>query len=278
MGQVPSGGQCAVLPSGLPPCCGGSPGGLQVLPLDRALDFSVVRTTAMNAGRGRGAAGRGRQDDLSQRREPRRRCPSWRGGSCDSMQPLDARLSHRSAHLACPRITLHSTSARMQALGQSWQAAGRPLTGIAAKLWASQRLDMAIAITVQALVPSPHWLGVALSRGVRLLVAVRVARGSGRKGDMAEEGDEEEDNSSSSGKARQYEVSGREAAAKGPNPVNRPSRLAPQSPPPQQQRLPPRPVPKGLPPLERRRATGTLRATAIKAAAAATEAAPADGS
>jgi hypothetical protein len=169
----------------------------------------------------------------------------------------------------------------MQALGQSWQAAGRPLTGIAAKLWASQRLDMAIAITVQALVPSPHWLGVALSRGVRLLVAVRVARGSGRKGDVAEEGDEEEDSSSSSssgGKAKQCEVSGRQAAAKGAKPLNRPSRLAPQSPPPQQQRLPPRPVPKGLPPLERRRATGTLRAAAIKAAAAATEAAPADGS
>ena len=49
---------------------------------------------------------------------------------------------------------------------------------VAIKLWASQRLDLAVAIAMQALVPAPAGLGIALSRGVRLLVAARAARGS----------------------------------------------------------------------------------------------------
>ena len=63
----------------------------------------------------------------------------------------------------------------MQGLG--WQDVGRQVAGLVIKIWASRRLDLAVALTLQA---APPGSGVILSRVVRLVVAVGVGgRGAG---------------------------------------------------------------------------------------------------
>lgn len=39
----------------------------------------------------------------------------------------------------------------MHALSRGWQSVGRPVAGVVLKVWAGQRLDLALAITVQVL-------------------------------------------------------------------------------------------------------------------------------
>lgn len=39
----------------------------------------------------------------------------------------------------------------MQTLTRGWQDIGRPVAGVVLKIWAGQRLDLALAITVQVL-------------------------------------------------------------------------------------------------------------------------------
>lgn len=66
----------------------------------------------------------------------------------------------------------------MQALSRGWQDVGKPLANVAVKLYFAQRLDLAIALGCQAVLPAPAGLGLAASRIIRLLVAARAARGS----------------------------------------------------------------------------------------------------
>ena len=161
----------------------------------------------------------------------------------------------------------------MQALGEGWKTVGRPFAHIAAKLWASRGLDRAIAITVEALVPSPRWLGVVLSYGVRVLVASRVATGRNRKGGAAEVLEDQQEGGSG---RKQHGDEQQETAGVGGSVgmLNKPCRS------PQQQQLPPaRPAPKGLPPLDRRRGNGGQRsATNPIVAVTANAVPPSEGS
>ena len=175
----------------------------------------------------------------------------------------------------------------MQALSRGWQGFGRPAAGVVLKLWAGQRLDLALAITVQAslesrlvgwrpllpcpqlevclpatgarqrgatcpTVPTPQTLvpgalGVGLSRGVRLIVAARIARSaqqhkkraaSNGGGGDEEEGEEDEDEGPAKDGSRSSGISKRDqlaAAPAGPSAARRKKAQAP-----------PRPAPKGL--------------------------------
>jgi len=71
----------------------------------------------------------------------------------------------------------------MRALARGWREAGRPALQVALKAFFAQRLDLALAVGMQAV--APGGLGVALSRGLRLVVAARVARSVGAGGSKA---------------------------------------------------------------------------------------------
>lgn len=79
--------------------------------------------------------------------------------------------THQAAAAApffSPRLALPLTA--MQAL---YRDVGRPASLILCRLWASQRLDLALSLALQAAVPGG--MGVALSRVVRLAVAAKIA-------------------------------------------------------------------------------------------------------
>ncbi|KAL4424955.1 hypothetical protein ABPG77_009684 [Micractinium sp. CCAP 211/92] len=93
-------------------------------------------------------------------------------------------------------------------LAQGWQDVGRPAFNLAAKTFFAARLDLALAVGLSSV--APGGLGLALSRGVRLLVAARVARSheAARSAAAVDEGSDEDEaiegsssNSSSSRRA-----------------------------------------------------------------------------
>lgn len=93
------------------------------------------------------------------------------------------------------------------ALAPGWRRYGRPAALIAAKVWASQRVDLTISLACTAVWPGA--LGVGISRGVRLLIAARMARSVARGAEEEEEegsSDDDEDagpaGSSGSGSSR----------------------------------------------------------------------------
>lgn len=93
--------------------------------------------------------------------------------------------------LPSPAAQAEPSFSTMQAISRGWQQLGRPVVAVAARVYFSQRLDLALALTLQAVVPGPPGLGVALGRVARLVIAARVARRSQqRTGDDAAEAEE----------------------------------------------------------------------------------------
>lgn len=85
----------------------------------------------------------------------------------------------------------------MVPLHVGWRSYGQPVLGVALKLWASQRLDVAVAITCTTLWPAVGGaVGVAVARVARVLVASRAARSAERRrkagGSIEESEDKEE--------------------------------------------------------------------------------------
>ncbi|KAL4434295.1 hypothetical protein ABPG75_000736 [Micractinium tetrahymenae] len=81
--------------------------------------------------------------------------------------------------------------AMLAQLAQGWQEVGRPAVNIAAKTFFAARLDLALAVGLSSV--APGGLGLALSRGLRLLVAARVARSQRAAAAAADDEDSDDD-------------------------------------------------------------------------------------
>ena len=118
-------------------------------------------------------------------------------------------------------------------LGRGWRQVGRPARDTLIRVWAVQRVDLCIYCVTTAVVPGG--LGVALSRGLRLLLAARLAK----RAHLGQQADGEEEEGREVEEARALQPAA--APPAGPAAASSPARAA--------RRVRTLPTVKGLPPL-----------------------------